>query len=577
MSDDTISYGKRDMTFRDAIRRLLSISLSSSDIDYLLQDKNISYFSTAFTHESASTYNNQNFLRTIGHFSYEKTVIWHLSRVIPNIFTKGGQETATIHKNKITKDKELGKFLNTFFSDFLDFLTINTSVLSRAINKSEILEELCEAIFGAVEFLMDDVQEGLGNALMYQLTVTILDKYMKLTFDTNIDNVKDTKTKLNEIFMKNKASAGRVDYIDVSADLNLNEIGLYAIRAVQTVAGQTFIIGMGSDIKKINAEQKAALNAMFMIKNNGLLNIINGRRTVTNASLENEPILATRPISLCPMFGKVLHGQNPRLYYTFLQTFYRPFHMGHVDERKIADDLFKKIGDLVLFDVPDEKIYQLLHMRINQLYHPTYTLKQEVAFKDFKDLTEITNKLGITSLVDFGTCEHTPTLSKMLGLPSSICMNLRDPSGFTFIEIPSNSVIEKINGIDLVTSLTSLHSILPSRRLDVIRECYRIAKNGGYFLICEHDINEQDADAKLFLDMYYNLREMVWSKKRDTQRSNYYQTKEQWTTLIEQVGFKRVKNKFESKYNANQLQKLYNGQEIQNPYYTYYALYQKIQ
>ena len=54
-------------------------------------------------------------------------------------------------------------------------------------------------------------------------------------------------------------------------------------------------------------------------------------------------------------------------------------------------------------------------------------------------------------------------------------------------------------------------------------------------------------------------------------------TKEQWTTLIEQVGFKRVKNKFEPKYNTNQSPKLYNGQDIQNPYYTYYALYQKIQ
>ena len=575
MSDDTISYGKRDITFRDAIRRLLSISLSEEDIDYLLNDKNISYFSTAFTHESASTHNNQNFLRTIGHFSYEKTVIWHLSRVIPNIFTKGGQETATIHKNKITKDKELGKFLNTSFSDFIDFLTISNGFLLRA-NKAEILEELCEAIFGAVEFLMDDVREGMGNALMYQLTVAIFQKYIKLTFDTNIDNVKDTKTKLNEIFMKNKASAGRVDYIDVSADLNLNDIGLYAIRAVQTVSGQTFIIGMGSDVKKINAEQKAALNAMFMIKNNGLLNIINGRRSITNASLESEPILATRPISLCPIFGKVLHGQNPRLYYTFLQTFYRPFRMGQVDERKIAEDLFKKIGDLVLFDVPDEKIYQFLHMRINQLYHPTYTLKQEVAFKDFKDFNEITSKLGIKSLVDFGTCEHTSTLANMLNLHKSICMTSPEPSVFRFIEIPSQSVIEKINGIDLVTSLTSLHSLLPSRRLDVIRECYRITKNGGYFLVCEHDINEQDADAKLFLDIYYNLREMVWARKRDTQRTNYYQTKEQWTAVIEQVGFKRVK-KFEPKYYANQFQNLYNGQEIQNPYHMYYALYQKIQ
>jgi hypothetical protein len=421
---------------------------------------------------------------------------------------------------------------------------------------------------------MDDVREGLGNALLYQLTVDIFEKYIKLTFDSNIDNVKDTKTKINEIFMKSK-SAGKVEYRDVSAALHLNEIGLYAVELYQIMPNrQSFLIGKGSDAKKINAEQKAALNAMFTIKQKGLLNISNGQTYFTKPSLENEPILASQPISLCPMFGRAIQHQYPRLYYTFLQTFYRPFRMGHAEERTIAMSLFGEIITLISFNVPDQKIYQFLHMRINQIYHPTYTLTQEVSFTNFNDLSEITRQIDISSLVDFGTCEYTATLAKMLGLPTSICMT-HEPSGFTFIEIPSDSVIEKINEMDLVTSITSLHSLVPSTRLDVIRECYRIVKNGGYFLVCEHDINEQDSDAKLFLDMYYDLREMVWVKKRDTQRTNYYQTKEQWTTLIEQAGFKRVKNKFESKY--NQSPKIYNGQEIQNPYYTYYALYQKIQ
>jgi dsRNA-specific ribonuclease/SAM-dependent methyltransferase len=582
MNDDTISYGKRDMTFRDAIRRLLSISMSEENIDYLLNDKNISYFSTAFTHESASSYNNQNFLRTIGHFSYEKTVIWHLSRTIPNIFTKEGQKIATIFKNNITKDKKLGDFLHTFFGDFLEFLTINNGFLSRVVNKAEILEELCEAIFGAVEFLMDDVREGLGNALMYQLIVAIFEKYMKLTFDTNIDNVKDTKTKLNDIFMRNKASYGKIEYRDVSSSLNVTDIGLYAIQAVQILPNQqAYIIGLGSDSKKIDAEQKAALDAMFHIKQDGIRSLNRGQLYFSKPpqSLSNDPTLTSRPISLCPMFEKVIQQQHPRLYHTFFQTFYRPFHMNDANERTIANSLLKEMSTLISFNVPDQKIYQFLHMRFTQVYLPTYTPKQEVAFTNFNDLKQITSQLQIKSLVDFGTCEYTLTLSKMMGLQKSICMSSVEPNGFTFVEISDAEpvLIEKINNeIDLVTSLTSLHTLLPSRRQEVIRECYRIVKKGGYFLLCEHDINEKDTDAKLFLDMYYNLREMVWAKKRDVQHKNYYQSKEQWTTIIEQAGFTRVKPTFEQKYNANQLQKLYNGHEIQNPYYTYYALYQKI-
>ena len=371
MTDDTISYGKRDETFRDAITRLLSIGLSDDEISYLLVDKNMSYFSTAFTHESANSNNNQNFLRTIGHFSYQKTLIWYISRNVPNIFTKDGQKIATIIKNNIAKYKKLGEFINTFFKDFLQYLTISTSILSHfndeKSDKYEILEELCEAIFGAIEFLLDEKRQGLGNALLYQLTVSIFEKYIKLNFDSNIDNIKDTKTKINEIFMNNKV-AGRVEYKDMTSSTHLDEISLYAIELHQVFPNnQSFLIGRGSDIKKINAEQKAALNALFTIKNKGLLsyNFMSRQYFTTKLhSLENEPILSSSQPFISVQFRRIFNDK--KLFLDFQKIFNSLFD----NIKDVKDDektsIFTEINNAMVFDISDQKMIQFIQTRINR-------------------------------------------------------------------------------------------------------------------------------------------------------------------------------------------------------------------
>ena len=113
MDDEKIVFGiyvgLRDDSFKDLISNILRISPEyNSYKTKLLEDSSLSYFSTAFTHPNADSNNNYNFLKALGHVSFQKNIVWYLSRkkVVVNDKTKLDQ---TITDYKIRLIKSLGK------------------------------------------------------------------------------------------------------------------------------------------------------------------------------------------------------------------------------------------------------------------------------------------------------------------------------------------------------------------------------------------------------------------------------------------------------------------------------------
>ena len=184
---------------------------------------------------------------------------------------------------------------------------------------------------------------------MYQLTVSIFEKYIKISFDLNIDNIKDAKTKINELFMNNKAS-GKVEYRDVTQSNHLDDIGLYAIELYQILPNhQSFLIGRGSDPKKINAEQKAAINALFLIKNKGLLiyNMMSRQSYfIKPHSLENEPILSNQPQFASVLFRRIFNDQ-----YLSLQL-----------QKLVGDQKMIELRNIMSFDLSDQKMIEWINI-----------------------------------------------------------------------------------------------------------------------------------------------------------------------------------------------------------------------
>ncbi len=249
-----IYVGQRDDAFKSLISNILG-DIPSKYKRTLLEDSSMSYFSTAFTHPNADFHNNYNFLKSLGHVSFQKNIVWYLSRkkVIVNDKTKLEK---TITDYKIRLIKSLGKIT---VENIFDFITIDkkhrTNIQGNTDAEEKIIQSVLESFFGAVELILDrEFDIGTGNYIVYDCITKLFDKYVEL--EENIE--KDPKTKLNEIFISNKNILGVPKYEEVEYKDGIYTINLYQIFP----NGRKILIGQGSDKPKRQAEKNAAKQAI---------------------------------------------------------------------------------------------------------------------------------------------------------------------------------------------------------------------------------------------------------------------------------------------------------------------------
>jgi dsRNA-specific ribonuclease len=250
-----IYIGVRDESFKDLISNILGEDLSKKYKKTLLSESSLSYFSTAFTHPNADFHNNYNFLKALGHVSFQKNIVWYLSRNKIVVSDKTKLEK-TITDYKIRLIKSLGKMtvMNIF-----DFISIDkkhkTNVQGNSEAEEKIIQAVLEAFFGAVELILDrDYGIGIGNQIVYGCITRLFDEYVEI--EESIE--KDPKTKLNEIFISNKNILGVPKYEEVEY-----KDGIYSMNLFQILPnGQKILIGQGIDKPKRQAEKKAAKQAI---------------------------------------------------------------------------------------------------------------------------------------------------------------------------------------------------------------------------------------------------------------------------------------------------------------------------
>jgi len=250
-----IYIGVRDESFKDLISNILGEDLSKKYKKTMLCDSSLSYFSTAFTHPNADFHNNYNFLKALGHVSFQKNIVWYLSRNKIVVSDKSKLEK-TITDYKIRLIKSLGKMtvMNIF-----DFISIDnkykTNVQGNQDAEEKIIQAVLEAFFGAVELILDrDYGIGVGNKIVYGCINRLFDEYIEI--EESIE--KDPKTKLNEIFISNKNILGVPRYEQVEY-----KDGIYSMNLFQILPnGQKILIGQGVDKPKRQAEKNAAKQAI---------------------------------------------------------------------------------------------------------------------------------------------------------------------------------------------------------------------------------------------------------------------------------------------------------------------------
>ncbi len=258
-----IYIGVRGDPFRNLIDNILG-DIPQKYKKILLDESSMSYFSTAFTHPSADSQNNYNFLKTLGHVSFQKNIVWYLSRkkVVVNDKTKLEK---TITDYKIRLIKSLGKII---FKNIFEFISIDKSdkkynIIDNMVelNESEekvlqsVIQSVLESFFGAVELILDrHFIIGRGNQIVYECITRLLDEYVEL--EENIE--KDPKTKLNEIFIGKKNTLGFPKYEEVDYKDGIYYINLYQVLPTN----QKILIGQCADKPKKQAEKNAAKQAI---------------------------------------------------------------------------------------------------------------------------------------------------------------------------------------------------------------------------------------------------------------------------------------------------------------------------
>ena len=248
-----IYVGLRDDSFKDLIFNILGEVSSEKYKKTLLSDFSLSYLSTAFTHPSADPQNNYNFLKALGHVSFQKNIVWYLSR--NKLILDKTKLDKIITDYKIRLIKSLGKII---VDNVFDYITIDIKYKMTIIesgNEEKIIQAILEAFFGAVELVLDTKHSiGTGNQIVYNAITSIFDRHIEL--EETIE--KDPKTFLNELFINNKRILGNPEYEEVE-----NKDGIYYINLYQVLPNkQKFLIGQAVDKPKKQAEKNAAKQAL---------------------------------------------------------------------------------------------------------------------------------------------------------------------------------------------------------------------------------------------------------------------------------------------------------------------------
>lgn len=254
-------HGKRDSSFTDMIRNVLLLGLSAKKIDLLLNLDGIRMFSTAFTHKSVNDNDNYEFWETLGDSTLNKCVLWYISRRFPQINCPAGSDLLTRLKIKIIKSDSFSNIADSI--GFWPFVSVDQTL--RVNEKQSILEDVCEAFFGVLEFLIDKhIGLGYGYSVCYTILSELLDR-RKIVLSYN--EIVDFKTQVKEVFDAFKNIIGTIKYINRPDTTNSSKVYVLVQQALPSGMTSKLAESIGNRLDE--TEQDAAKKALENLRSQG--------------------------------------------------------------------------------------------------------------------------------------------------------------------------------------------------------------------------------------------------------------------------------------------------------------------
>ena len=254
MSSDTevkIIQGVRGEEFKKFISRVLKRSrMQSNSIHSILDEHGMELFNTAFTHKTANEHDNYEYLELMGDGLVNTCIVWYINDKFPQLrHPEYVQIVARLKINLISK-RSFFEFARRL--DMWKFVTASEEI--KTTNMKKTLEDVFEAFFGALCMLVNK-RNGMGFNVCNNIIKSLFDE---IKISLKYEDLYDPKTRLKETFDLYK-NLGVIKYQNQRID-DIQHVTVFMLNN-----GMTTLLGNGSAALKIDAEQKAADNALKML------------------------------------------------------------------------------------------------------------------------------------------------------------------------------------------------------------------------------------------------------------------------------------------------------------------------
>ena len=257
--------GERGEAFIEMLRDFLKRGkLKNNVIDILTAPDTMDVWDKVFTHISASTTDNNKYMRFIGQTVVNSLLVWYFNNKFPQIQCPQGVEIMARLKIVYASKQTFVPFAKEM--NLLPFIT--STVGTRRDNTDTMLFWCLEAMFGALVILFNNKIKK--NSALCIIPDIIANLYDTINISLDYYDLNNTKTILKQLCDKRK-DLGKPEYTYEARKDNPDDDSTYAyVRLTLNKYSSVEVIGEGTGTTKALAEQAAAKTGLVHLAHIGI-------------------------------------------------------------------------------------------------------------------------------------------------------------------------------------------------------------------------------------------------------------------------------------------------------------------
>ena len=275
-----IYLGNRKELFKCFISSLLKKgNVTTKYIKMLTEDDAMRVYGCAFTSEVVDPDNNYQVLEQVGDLAANKFINNYMYSRFPQLDCTAGVAVVARLRIKYGAKNSFSEIARKL--GFWEFISATNDLRQRKMKP--LLEDVLEAFIGATERILDNRKRvGVGYAIVYDILASIFDE---MEISLKYEDLYDGKTRIKELFDTHEGVLGPLVYKDQKCDLLQKSIiyrvkggkyeekteinGNITFNKNKIIGGQYIKIGEGTASLKADAQQNAAVDALYTLEKQG--------------------------------------------------------------------------------------------------------------------------------------------------------------------------------------------------------------------------------------------------------------------------------------------------------------------